>query len=111
MLVESLKVCWTLSCVLILILALCAYTPGVPCDIGRFFVNWMLVLTFPIGVAIAGWIVLLAMFQASVGMVFLDLNGESSICCSLTWLVFFLSGYWQWSRLMPWLWGEWRQFH
>jgi hypothetical protein len=91
-----------------LVLALCAHVSGPQSGAGRFLVNGMLLLTFPVGVAVAGWMVLLKALRAETGIPFPDVSGGDSACLCLMWIAFFLAGCWQWYRLLPWLRQTWR---
>lgn len=104
--VIAIKVSWVLCCVVVLAMTLYAGAPKPGNDIGIFLMGSMLFLAFPISILVAGLATLLILLQESAGAPFLDVIGSGYVGFGVTWLVLFVAGYWQWFKLVPWLWRK-----
>ena len=96
---------WLTACCVVLVFTLYAYSPGPQSDAGVLFAGAMSVLTFPSGLLISGGIAALAVLgdgnlPEPLG------NLPPSVGLLVLWLVFCMVGYFQWFRLIPWLWRK-----
>lgn len=91
----------------VLSITLYKYDQQAGTDIGIFLVYGMLFLSFPISIIVAGGIFLLVLLQEKLGVPILDLIGSNYLGFAVMWLAFFLAGYLQWFKFLPWLLNKW----
>lgn len=107
MMKKFLKVLWILFSVVVLCVTLFSYDKELGNDSGIFLVYGMLFLSFPSSIIIAGLITLLVLLQENLGIPILDLIGNTYVGFLVMWLLFFLCGYYQWFKFVPWVWRKW----
>lgn len=107
MLKNSLKSLWALLSVVILCITLYTYDPEVGSDSGIFLVYGMLILAFPSSLVVAGLVTTLVLLQETINVPILDLIGNTHLGFVFLWFLFFLCGYYQWFKFLPWCWRKW----
>lgn len=94
---------WSTACASVLAITLWTYSPGPNSDIGGLFVWAMLALTFPLGLIVAALVA--AVVALSESATFDPMSYVPNLVgFTLLWLAFYAVGYWQWFRVIPWLW-------
>ena len=95
--IESL---WVVAAILVLFVTMHSYDGQPFSDIWIFLTWFMLILSFP-----AGLVVSLVHFTLGVA---LSITIETSnLSLILEWGAYFLLGYFQWFKLVPWSWRKW----
>ena len=98
---------WGLAGLFVLVFTLYAYSPGPNSDIGGLFLWCMLALTFPMGLGVAGLSAALVSILESNGSSLLEAI-PPAVGIVLVWVGFCAVGYYQWFKLIPWLWKKFR---
>jgi len=102
-------VAWLLPSVFLLGWALYPFLTGVGNDLPPAYKServlvmelWMLALTFPCGLL---WLLLVSGIAYAFPYLFSITLGELTVLSIfLTWLSFFICGYFQWYKLLPWI--------
>jgi len=101
---QALKWLWLLGAFLVLLTSLVAYDGKPNSDADLLLGYAMLALSVPLGLVIAAALSLLGRIAYAVsGYIFTT----SYVSITVTWLVFFIAGYLQWFKILPWLWRKW----
>lgn len=101
MILKIIKALWIGATVFVLLVTLYAFDGKPNSDIGIFFAWCMLFLSFPSGLLVS--LVYVAVYEG------LSITIETSyLSLVLDWVGFFVLGYLQWFKLVPWLIARWR---
>lgn len=105
MISRALMAVWLVLCCAVLIFTLYAYAPGPQSDAGVVFAGAMSALTFPSGLLVTGAIAILAIIND--GNLPTPINDTPPwIGFTVLWFLFCTLGYFQWFKLIPWLWRK-----
>jgi hypothetical protein len=100
------KCLWIAGCVAVLVATLYLFDDKPNSDVEFLLVYGMLILAFPISLV-------LLLFGDAAGYVAYSVSGYASSTNRpgfvITWLFFFIPGYWQWFKLLPRLVGRMRR--
>jgi hypothetical protein len=101
------KWCWLACSIGVLFITLYIYD-GTPTtrDAELIMFYGMLALCFPVGQLLA--IVLGAIGYLAEVMMYKLAIPTSYPTIVIAWIVLFAAGYWQWFKLVPWLWHKWK---
>src|SRR4051812_29622854 len=100
-----LKLAWVLVAFAVLVSSLLLFEGKPNSDADILLGYAMLALSFPLGVALAAGLSLLArLLFETTGYVFTT----SYASMSVAWLALFVVGYLQWFVFLPWLWKRWK---
>lgn len=102
LLARVIKIGWMIFTFMILIVALIKYEPQG--DIIIFLIYAMMLLSFPSGLlaSLAAALIGYLLYRLNIDIAYSDSGGYVEIV--LTWLMFFIAGYWQWFIFFPRLW-------
>jgi hypothetical protein len=98
------KTVWIVITVIVLGISLYGFDGKPNSDIGVVLAWSMLTLAFPVSL-------LVALAFTGISLVTEQMVGVISTSywwIAITWLCFFVAGYWQWFVLLPWLWRKWK---
>ncbi|SRR6266404_4370606 len=105
MLLKIAKSTWVTLSVIVLAVSLYGFDGKPNSDIGIFLAWSMLILAFPSSLLVA----LLFAGASIAAEKFLSVVIPTNYwLISISWICFFVSGYWQWFMLLPWVWRKWK---
>jgi len=99
--VNIVRALWGVGSLLVLVVTISSYDGKPFSDIWVFLTWFMLILSFPAGLAVSA-------AHYALGTAFLTTVETSYLSLALEWLVYFSLGYVQWFVLLPWLWRKWK---
>ena len=103
--IKAARAIWTIIALALLVVCLYGFDGKPNSDIEILLAWSMLVLAFPISVLVA---LILTGLSIVSERVFAAVIPTSYWWIIITWLCFFIAGYWQWFGLIPWLWRKWK---
>lgn len=105
--VKVLKALWIVASIGVLLVTLFYYKPEIGQNVDLIMIYGMLFLAFPSSLLVAGLFVLVGYLEDSFGVSLLHAHyGQTMIF--VIWLCFFVVGYAQWFKLLPFLLGKYR---
>ena len=105
--IRALRILWIIASIAMLIVTLLFYNPTLGRDADLLMVYGMLFLCFPSGFLVAGLFASLAILEESLKIPFLNMD-YGSMSIFIIWFCFFVVGYIQWFKLLPFLIDKWQ---
>jgi hypothetical protein len=103
--IKTIRAVWVVLSVMVLVVSLYRFDGKPNSDIEVFLAWSMLVLSFPSSLLIA---LLLSGTAIVAEALFSTVIPSHYWSIFISWICFFVVGYWQWFVLLPWLWRKWR---
>jgi len=102
---KAARAIWTIVALIVLLVTLYGFDGKPSSDIGVLLAWSTLALAFPVSLLVA---LILAGISIASEQVFSAVIPTSYWWIAISWLCFFVAGYWQWFVLLPWLWRKWK---
>jgi hypothetical protein len=102
---KAARAIWTILALAVLAVTLYGFDGKPNSDIDIVLMWSMLTLAFPMSLLVALIFTGVSILSESVFSTVIPVSYAS---IAITWLCFFVAGYWQWFVLLPWLWRKWK---